>query len=59
MVLDSGVSALFIPIASVRPGRGLVAFAAAACWLTALGVLELVLDGGQRVQRRRHTARGR
>jgi len=53
MVRDAGVSALFIPIASVRPGRGLVAFAAAAGWLTALGALELALDAHARRCRRR------
>jgi hypothetical protein len=53
MVREAGVSALFIPIASVRPGRGLAAFAAAAGWLVVLGLVELALDIRQRRGRRR------
>ena len=44
MVREAGVRALgFIPLASVRPGRGLHAFAAAAGWMLVLGGLELGL----------------
>jgi hypothetical protein len=52
-VREAGVSALFIPIASVRPGRGLMAFAAAAAWLVVLGLVELTLDARQRRRGRR------
>jgi hypothetical protein len=52
IVRDAGVSALFIPIASVKPGRGLYLFAAAAVWLLVLGALELGLDRRARRGRR-------
>ena len=55
IVRDAGVSALFIPIASVRPGRGLLLFASAAAWLLVLGALELVCD--RRARRRRGAPR--
>jgi hypothetical protein len=53
MVTEAGVSALFLPIASVQPGRGLLLFAAAAAWLVVLGLLELAFDARSRVRRRR------
>lgn len=56
MVRDAGVRALgFIPIASVRPGRGLFAFAAAAAWMLTLGAIELglVLTARRRPNRSR------
>lgn len=44
LVRAAGVRGLgFIPIASVHPGRGLYIFTAAAGWLVALGLLELLL----------------
>jgi len=44
MVRDAGVRALgFVPIASVRPGRGLFAFAAAALGLMLLAILEFAV----------------
>lgn len=54
MVRDAGVRALgLIPIASVRPGRGLLAFAAAAAWMLALGAIEwsVVLTAPRRRKR--------
>jgi len=42
LVRDAGVRALgFLPIASVRPGRGLYVFTISAAWLVALGLAEL------------------
>lgn len=54
MVRDAGVRALgFIPLASVRPGHGLLAFAAAAAWMLALGAIEwsVVLTAPRRRKR--------
>lgn len=54
MVRDAGVRALgVIPIASVKPGRGLHAFAAAAAWMLVLGGVELglALRAGRRKPR--------
>ena len=49
MVRDAGVRALgFIPIASVRPGRGLLAFFAAAMWLLVFGLVEIGLSWRER-----------
>ena len=59
MIRDAGVHALgFVPIASVRTGRGLHAFAAAALWLLALGLLELTLAARRRRRRRAAVRRG-
>jgi hypothetical protein len=45
MIRDAGVKALWvIPIASVRPGRGLMLFAAAALGFVVLGAGEILLS---------------
>lgn len=54
MVQEAGVKALFvIPLASVRPGRGLQVFCVAALFVLAVGVGELTIALVQRRRRRR------
>lgn len=43
MVRDAGIKILFIPIATVHPGRGLRLFVLAAGLVLALGVVELLV----------------